>query len=151
MKLYIKQSFQHGKGVFASEPIRCGEVIITFRGPLLERGQVDFNDYHLQIGENLYLGPSGQADDFINHSCDPNAGFGEGLVLSAIRDIAPNEEITWDYGTAIDEADFSGFTCSCGAVNCRGTVQSFRHLPRATQLRLRPWLLSYLRDIYFPR
>lgn len=151
MKLYIKKSVQHGRGVFASEAIESGEAIIVFRGPLLERFQVDFSDYHLQIGESLYLGASGGADDFINHSCDPNAGFQNGLTLVAVRDIAPDEEITWDYSTAIDEADFDGFPCSCGAANCRGMVKSFRHLSREAQLRLQPWLLPYLRALYFPR
>jgi len=151
MKLYIKESLQHGKGVFASEPIGKDEPIIVFGGPLLHRSEVNFNDYHLQVGEDLYLGVSGQADDFINHSCDPNSGFSDGLTLVAVRDIARDEEITWDYSSAIDEADFDGFPCACSASTCRAKVTSFRHLSRDIQLRLRPWLLPYLRDTYFAR
>lgn len=148
--IYIKTSAQHGRGVFARRAIRAGEAILTFTGPLLTRAELREDDYHLQIGDELYLGPSGAADDYVNHSCEPNAGFRGGLVLVARRDIAPHEEITWDYGTAIDEADFAGFDCRCGAATCRGQVRSFRHLDRATQERLRPWLLPYLRTRYFP-
>ncbi len=149
MKYYVKDSPQHGRGVFAARPIAAGEVIMVFRGAELHRSQVDFDDYHLQIGEEHYLGASGEADDLVNHSCAPNAGFRDGPVLVALRDIAAHEEITWDYSTAIDEHDFAGFPCQCGAASCRTLVTSFRHLPREQQERLRPWLLPYLRAKYF--
>lgn len=150
MKIFIKSSVQHGKGVFAKSAIAAGEAIITFSGPLLKRDEVREDDYHLQIGEDLYLGASGGADDYVNHSCMPNAGFNNGLVLMARRDISPEEEITWDYSSAIDEEGFAGFRCSCGSAACRGTVHSFRHLDAAAQEQLRPWLLPYLRVKYFP-
>ena len=150
MNIYIKSSAQHGKGVFAKCAIATGEAIITFSGPVLKRSQVRDGDYHLQIGEDLYLGASGGADDYVNHSCQPNAGFNGGLVLVARRAIPPEEEITWDYSSAIDEADFPGFRCCCGSAGCRGTVHSFRHLDSDTREQLQPWLLPYLRVKYFP-
>ena len=148
MKVYIESSPQHGRGVFARQPIAAGEPILLFGGPHRTRAELQVDEYHLQIGDDLYLGSSGEADDYVNHSCDPNAGFRDGLLLVARRDIAAGEEITWDYSTAIDEADFAGFTCSCGAAGCRGRVQSFRHLDAVTQQRLAPWLLPYLRAKY---
>ncbi len=146
--IYVGASGQHGRGVFAARPIAANTVILVFEGPLLTRGEIDPEDYHLQIGADLYLGPSGQADDYVNHSCDPNAGFGDGLRLRALRPIAAGEEITWDYSCAIDEADFAGFPCGCKAANCRGLVRSFRHLSAADRERLRPWTLPYLRERY---
>jgi uncharacterized protein len=151
MKCYVKSSPQHGKGVFAHTPICAGEVVLIFSGPLLRHPEVDFTDYHLQVGEDAYIGPSGEADDYVNHSCQPNCGFQNGLNLVAIRDIAVGEELTWDYSTAIDEDEFAGFPCSCGAAACRMTVRSFRHLPADVRQRLRPWLLPYLAAKYFPR
>jgi len=148
MKVRVKISAQHGKGVFAASAIAAGEEILTFTGPVLQRGQFKPDDYHLQIGENLYLGASGKADDYVNHSCDPNAGFGKGLTLVALRGIACGEEVTWDYSTAIDEEGFAGFPCCCGAVHCRSRVLSFRHLDMAEQQRLSPWLLPYLKLQY---
>jgi len=150
MKVYIKSSSQHGKGVFARESILAGETIVMFSGPLLKRAEIREDDYHLQVGADLYLGASGEADDYVNHSCNPNAGFRDGLVLIARRDIGPEEEITWDYSTAIDEEDFPGFACCCGAAACRGTVRSFRHLGPEVRAQLRDWLLPYLRAKYFP-
>lgn len=148
MKVTARKSEQHGTGVFAQAPIVTGELILTFTGPLLARREVNQHDYHLQIGDDLYLGSSGREDDYVNHSCDPNSGFTEGLRLVALRPIAPGEEITWDYSTAIDEADFSGFACQCGASSCRGSVRSFRHLDAPTRERLRHTALPYLRDKY---
>jgi SET domain-containing protein len=151
MKVYIKGSAQHGRGVFARASIAAGEVILLFTGPVLSRAQVREDDYHLQIGEDVYLGASGAADDYVNHSCAPNSGFRDDLSLVALRAIGADEEITWDYSTAIDEAGFDGFPCQCGAGTCRGRVHSFRHLDALTRERLRPWLLPYLRRKYFPQ
>ena len=145
MKVYIKSSPQHGKGVFAALPIEQGEEVLTFTGPLLSRAELNPRDYHLQIGESSYLGPSGEADDYVNHSCAPNTGFNDGLSLMTLRAIAEHEEITWDYSTAIDEEDFPGFPCRCGAPECRNTVRSFRHLDGKDQQRLAACLLPYLK------
>lgn len=149
MKIYIKTSLYHGKGVFARERILAGEKILEFSGPLLKRTEVREEDYHLQIGTDIYLGASGEADDYVNHSCNPNAGFRNGLTLIARRDIVPEEEITWDYSTAIDEEDFTGLVCHCGATACRSVIRSFRYLDSDAQERLRDWLLPYLKDKYF--
>lgn len=148
-KIIARASVQHGTGVFALAPIARGELILTFSGPVLHRAAVDPNGYHLQIADEYYLGASGAEDDFVNHSCAPNSGFCDGLDLVALRDIAPGEEINWDYSTAIDEADFAGFDCACGAPTCRRAVRSFRHLDAAVQTQLQPLLLPYLRTKYF--
>ena len=84
----------------------------------------------------------------MNHSCEPNAGFRDGLALCALRPIRAGEEITWDYSCAIDEEDFTGFSCACGTPSCRRVIRSFRHLDPITRERLRPWTLPYLRDRY---
>ncbi len=148
MMVRVKISKQHGKGVFAAVAIEAGAEILTFTGPLLQRGQFHSGDYHLQIDDDLYLGASGEADDYVNHSCAPNAGFDNGFTLIALHAIAPGEEITWDYSTAIDEEDFDGFPCQCGASACRSVVVSYRGLSEPDRERLAPWLLPYLRLRY---
>ena len=57
---------------------------------------------------------------FVNHSCNPtclSAGYDFEV---AVRDIAPGEELTDDYGSLNLEYDFS---CSCGFAGCRGLVR----------------------------
>ncbi|HPA73471.1 MAG TPA: SET domain-containing protein, partial [Spirochaetota bacterium] len=43
-------------------------------------------------------------------------------TLVARRDIAPGEEITYDYGTDFTAFD-RGFTCRCGSPMCRGYLK----------------------------
>jgi SET domain-containing protein len=59
---------------------------------------------------------------FINHSCAPNTFFRctpARAEVYALRDIAPGEELTVDYG----ESHHNGrLPCACGARNCRGKI-----------------------------
>lgn len=85
----------------------------------------------LQIGPDLYIGASGEADDCVNHSCEPNAAVridGTTATLWAVRDIAAGEEISFDYSTILDEDDFT-MECLCGTPSCRGTIGDGKDLP----------------------
>jgi SET domain-containing protein len=130
MKLIVKQGIA-GRGVFAWEPITRGTQIIAFTGPLLRYKDTTPKTLALQIGQDLYLGASGHADDYINHSCKPNCGLqiaGLDVRLIALRDIATDEEICFDYSTTMNEDDFE-MPCKCGSSVCRGIVGDFKHLP----------------------
>jgi hypothetical protein len=59
--------------------------------------------------------------NFINHGCDPNAGYDGMDDIVALRGIAPGEEIRMDYGTFSFSFDHE-FTCSCCAPWCRRKV-----------------------------
>jgi hypothetical protein len=102
----------------------------------------------LQIGPETYLAEdfsNPRLDDFINHSCDPNVGFAQGtLMMYALRDIRPGEELFWDYRTSINEAGWT-VPCTCGAALCRGRIQSYCDLPADERARLRGIALEYLR------
>lgn len=153
-KVVRGESPTHGAGVFAAEVIDKGEAIIVFKGPITHACETDFGDYHLQIGDDRYIGPSGDLDDLVNHCCEPNAGFHpaseiDAPLLIAKRVIAVGEEITMDYGAVIDEHGFEGFPCSCGVSSCRSIVTSFRHLSEVKKQALKPWVMPYLRDKYF--
>ena len=59
---------------------------------------------------------------FTNHSCQPNARLciRQGRVeFYALREIAPGEEITVDYGETHHEGRLA---CRCGAPGCRGAL-----------------------------
>jgi len=98
--LLIKPS-NNGYGVFANKNFSAGEVICEFHGQLYSREALpqpydSVEDHYVQIGANLYMGPSGEVDDFFNHSCDPNAGLkitATKAVLVAIKDISFGQEI----------------------------------------------------------
>ena len=65
---------------------------------------------------------SGDVLRFINHSCAPNAflRISQGRVeFYALRDVAPGEELTADYG----ESHHGGrLRCRCGAERCAGRL-----------------------------
>jgi hypothetical protein len=68
---------------------------------------------------------------FINHSCDPNCETEEirGRVwITAIRNIKPGEEITYDY--CLYDGDEAEAACNCGTAKCRGTMYSKEEMRR---------------------
>ncbi len=104
---------------------------MKYTGPLLRYEQTTPQTLALQIGPDLYIGESGQADDFVNHCCEPNAGMrieGTDVRLIAMADISIGEQILFDYSTTMDEDDFE-FDCLCGSPVCRGRIRDFKHLP----------------------
>lgn len=140
-----------GKAVFAAADFAGGETILRFGGGRiaarrLPRRVEGHRDRYLQIAPDAYLGPSGAADDLVNHSCAPNAGVrfvADGIVLIAIRPITAGEEIAWDYATTVSDPGWE-MPCRCGALACRGTIRAFDTLPNSA----RAWYLA--RDLVAP-
>jgi hypothetical protein len=138
-RLVIRDT-EKGKAVFEDTDIRKGDFICDFTGPTCTMDEYKKmhdprNNHFLQIDEDRFMGPSGNADDLINHSCDPNGGliYRDGAVkYIAIRDIRKDEELSFDYSTTMDE-DCWEMDCLCGEKNCRGTVRDFKRLPAALQ------------------
>jgi hypothetical protein len=126
-----------GLGVFATPGFRRGERILWFRGPLLPTGSIDDFTHAIQVDEGLFLGASGEIDDYVNHSCDPNCSLESApprLSLVAVRDIASGEEVTFDYSTCLlDESFFDG--CGCASHRCRGRIVPFWELAPAWRSR----------------
>ncbi len=145
--LRIATSPISGRGVFAVTPIKRGRKILAISGTVVRADRIPPWGMGIQIDEALWLWSDGRGlDDFTNHSCAPNAGFVRGTTtLFALRNMAPGEEICWDYSTSIDEAGWS-MTCRCGAANCRHVVQPFHALGPAGQERLLGISLRYLRQ-----
>ncbi len=133
---------KNGKAVFARKNFQQGECILVFKGKYFKKEQLPkpyetVADHYVQIGKNRYMGPSGGFDDFVNHSCNPNAGLrfqGKNIFLVAIKKIHREEEITWDYTTTIDEDEWE-MECSCGRKNCRKRIHDFKYLPKKIQER----------------
>jgi uncharacterized protein len=56
----------------------------------------------------------------LNHSCEPNLGLQGQIVFVALRHIAADEELTFDYAMNDDEP--GEMQCFCGRPHCRGTI-----------------------------
>jgi len=133
----------HGQGVFTTEKIHEGEVVFAFEGKFFLRHELptpysSVEDKYLQVGDYLYIGPSGKLDDYVNHSCDPNAAViveeTPTIFLVAIRDIQAGEELTFDYSVTMNEDEFE-MPCNCHSVICRKTIRDFKYLPEAVKER----------------
>ena len=126
---------KNGKGVYARVSFDSREYICRFSGPLFSSAGLptpydDYYDHYVQIAEDIFMGPSGDIDDFFNHSCNPNAALivSENIVeLIAFRDIEAGEEIVWDYSVTMLNDDWC-IPCACGSTNCRGSIREFKYL-----------------------
>jgi hypothetical protein len=140
-RLQVRRSGVHGRGVFALQPISKGETIIEYTGEVIswaealrrhphDPSQPDHTFYFHIDDERVIDGKvGGNVSRWINHSCDPNVeadDTGGRVFLVALRDIAPGDELFFDYGLVIDErytpALKKRFACHCGAATCRGTM-----------------------------
>ena len=96
-KYYVDHSPIHGKGLFAKEKIRKGEILGT-----IKRIKTDKNGpYTLWLDEETGVHVTGPFK-YINHSVRPNVVYYDTLEVGALRDIKPGEELTHDY----QEAEF---------------------------------------------
>lgn len=117
----------HGNGIFAREPLKKDELLAVFGGVVYEWAAFVAlpereRTLSIQVEENLFLVPDKIGEgDYVNHSCDPNAGLSGQIALVALRDIEPGEEVCFDYAMS-DTTPYDEFTCECGAANCRGRV-----------------------------
>lgn len=136
--LYLQDTPGRGRGVFASSPIGVNSLVVEFGGDYLTlESEEEDEDHMLQIDHSLYLGPSGEVDDYINHSCEPNTVLkiiGKRAFLFALKDIAENEEIFFDYSTSMSDGLWE-IDCLCGAGSCRGRIQDFVFVEKNIQDR----------------
>lgn len=91
----------------------------------------EIGDYGIQIDEryclNTFSGDDFQIEDadYLNHSCEPNAGIKGQIFLMAMRDIEPDEEVTFDYAMCLHRVEGLPpyrMECLCGKDNCRKII-----------------------------
>ncbi len=145
MGLIVRSSQIHAAGCYTTAPIKKGTLVVEYTGPRLTPQQAE----HLYEGQEVtYLfGMEGDRQiidghgmaAFLNHSCDPNCETEEidGHVwIIALRDIAPEEELTYDYNL-YDGDDLNDAPCSCGAKKCRGFMYEAEEIARLRKLAAR--------------
>ncbi len=126
----VKPSAIDGQGAFAAEAIPARRKIGEIRGEAISVSQARQRASRLErimiveVSERRAIDASRSADPlrFTNHSCAPNAvlRIRQGRVeLYAMRDVAPGEELTVDYGESHHEGRL---TCRCGAPRCAGRL-----------------------------
>ena len=119
-----------GRGLVAVAPIAAGEVVAIKGGHIVTTAALRslperLQNSEVQIAGGFHLAAVQDAEYepvmlFINHSCEPNVGFAGNIVLVAMRDISPGEELTTDYALFDDYDGMMG--CQCRTPSCRGTI-----------------------------
>ncbi len=137
MALIIRSSAIHAAGCYTTTPIKSGARVVEYTGPRITK---EVADEKYQNSPTTYLFGLGKGEIvidghgtamFINHSCEPNCETDEikGRVwIKAIRNIAANEELTYDYN--LYDGDESDASCNCGSVRCRRTMYSHDEMRR---------------------
>lgn len=130
----------HGGGLFARDFIAKGERVIEYVGERITKAEALRRDEVRRArvaagGDgNVYLFELRGRYDIdgdvpwnparrINHSCAPNCEAEEDrgrIWIVARRDIAPGEELNYDYGFSLEEAQ--NHPCHCGAPDCVGVI-----------------------------
>jgi SET domain-containing protein len=156
VKVIVKESSINGMGVFASESIANGELIlaiddsriVTPELPLDEsQGEWEYHCDYLADGKVVLVQ---FPERHINHSCDPNTFVKTILGIRyvfALRPISVGEEVTADY--CINGFGDTLWQCNCGSARCRKNIHSdFFHLPHELQVEYLPLLDSWYIEEY---
>jgi len=137
----VRRSRVQGRGGFALRWIARGERIVEYVGERIPPAVADarYDDeagrrhhtFLFSVDKKTVIDAAvdGNEARFINHSCDPNCEAVDRrgrIFIEAIRDIAPGEELAYDYNFELDEAITPAllrrYPCRCGAEGCRGTI-----------------------------
>lgn len=148
---YIATSKINGMGIMAGEDIKKGETIRRIKGELKFlsiKNKEDSLSYPnwIGIGKGVWIDPD-YPHQYLNHSCEPNAGIKGKVTLVALKDIKEGEEITIDY-SIIEGDDLWEMPCSCGAKDCRKTIKSIKYLPTRTFKKYMPYIPKYFQKLH---
>ena len=135
-----------GLGLFATKPIKKGAKIVRYFGPLLDskkkKDDAIENKYLFELNGRWTIDGSVRKNiaRYINHACKPNAESDvrprkRKVVIRAIKNIEPGEEINYDYGTDYFKAYLKPIGCKCAA--CEKKRKRQRAEARAERLRLK--------------
>jgi len=142
MSLIIKSSMLHGAGVYTTAPIKQGTLVLEYTGPRLTAQECEgmYADTEVTYlfamdDRNVIIDGFGMAA-FVNHACDPNCEtdqIDDRIWIIALRDIAANEELTYDYNL-FDGEPGERAPCYCGMRGCRGTMFSKEEIARQKRI-----------------
>ncbi|KAH6987317.1 histone H3 methyltransferase complex protein [Ilyonectria sp. MPI-CAGE-AT-0026] len=130
----------HNWGLYAMENIAKDDMIIEYVGEEVRQQIAEIREKHylksgigssylFRIDDNTVVDATkkGGIARFINHSCMPNCTAkiikvegSKRIVIYALRDIAMNEELTYDYKFEREIGSLDRIPCLCGTAACKG-------------------------------
>ena len=139
-----------GLGMFATEPIAKGEVVAVYGGIIVPK--INIEEYReklgairgIQIDEGFFICPTEKKGGLFNHSCEPNLGYKNTIIIVAMKDIELGDELVFDYG--MSESNFKPYTCTCGSQNCRNTITPNDWEDKELQNKHGKYFATYLKN-----
>ncbi|CAK7274164.1 histone methyltransferase set1 [Sporothrix epigloea] len=130
----------HNWGLYAMESIPKDDMIIEYVGQEVRQSVATIRErayiragigssYLFRIDDATVIDATkkGGIARFINHSCMPNCTAkiikvegSKRIVIYALRDIAQNEELTYDYKFEPEDNPEDRVPCLCGTAACKG-------------------------------
>ena len=148
-KAQVQDSPIHDKGMFATKPITKGEVVAVYGGIIVPASDIDSHREAvggmrgIQIHDDFFICATEVEGGRFNHSCEPNLGYANAIVIVAMNAIPAGTELVFDYG--MSESSFKPFTCSCNSRDCRTTITPDDWKLPALQKNHGPFFAPYLR------
>ena len=143
-RLLIRSSSIHAAGCYTLDAIPRGHRVLEYDGPRITKELADERYADRPVTYLFGFGDKGDVIDgfgtamFLNHSCDPNCRTEEHkgrIYIRAIRDIAANEELVYEYN--LYDSDDDTADCYCKAPQCRGTMFSDDEVKRQARKKAR--------------
>lgn len=137
-----------GLGLFATAPIKNRSLIVEYSGrriPTPRARKIERrrgNKYLFEINGRWTIDGSSRRNlgRYVNHACKPNAEtelLRGRMMIRAIADIAPGDEITYDYGTEYLELFFGKTGCLCAGC-AKGGARKARSKAKAKSANRNP-------------
>ncbi len=143
----LRVAGEKGEGIFARRSFSTHEIVMV---GIIEKVLARNHSHASQIGENKYVLHAGLLRK-VNHSCDPNCGISVNETgahdFIAMRDIAVNEEITFDYAMRNYGVDYFAQQCICGSERCRGKITGWKDLPDERKHTYKGFIAPYLLEL----
>jgi len=121
-----------GLGLFATKPIKKRTIIVEYKGRRITNAEADRLEaqnsrYMYELNTRWTVDGSSRSNvaRYANHSCRPNAESdvllgpraqgrrGGMVIIRAIRNIQPGDEITYDYGKDYFDGFIKPMGCKC--------------------------------------
>ncbi|MFA7302215.1 MAG: SET domain-containing protein-lysine N-methyltransferase [Candidatus Paceibacterota bacterium] len=161
-KLKVGETQKHGMGIFAMDDIRKGETLFVMGGHIIdietENTLDEFQiDKPIEISKEFSFCPISPSDmmlmpqHYVNHSCEPNAGFKRSNFMLAIQDIPKGDEVRYDYAMIIagnpDSKNYFSMECTCGSVLCRKIIDEEGWKDPVLQKKYRGHFQQYIEEM----
>lgn len=121
-KQYLVKRSSAGLGLFAAAPFAKGELVIEYTGEVIsdDEAQRRGGKYLFELNDHWTIDGKGRQNiaRYINHSCKPNCepqlnDEETKVFIYAKRNIAADEELTYNYGSDYFKRVIKPLGCRC--------------------------------------